>query len=251
MYMNRSQMHLIRQLCLFPFLFVLQGEELPLQTDQIPSGRWVYEVTAGGSHFGELTSTIRRDEDRIVSTSDLRGSRIQRASLTVQSGSLIPIESSTFIYQPGEGSTTARITYAASADSLMVNGSIVWSGIGQTTTTPVMIKESFPLRGWFDNQSVDLLICALPLEIGMRWGANLFDPTSNRPIKITIRVVNQTSVTTPAGSFDVWNVEVTGLVGTVVYLIECNTRVLVAQYLPEQEVRFELISPLRSGQQQK
>ncbi len=244
-------MHLIRQLCLVPFLLVLQGEELPLQTDQIPTGKWVYEVTAGGSRFGELTSTIRRENDRIVSMSDLRGSRIQRGSLTVQSGSLVPIESSTFIYQPGEGSTTARITYASSADSLIVSGSIVWSGIGQAATTPVMIKESFPLRGWFDNQSVDLLISALPLESGLRWRANLFDPTSDRPVTITIRVVNQTSATTPAGSFSVWNVEVTGMAGRVVYLIECNTRVLVAQYLPEQDVRFELNSPLRPTQQQE
>ena len=241
-------MHLIRQLCFFPFLFVLQGEELPLQTDLIPSGRWVYEVTVGGNRFGELTSTILREKDRIVSTSDLRGSRIQRGSLTVKSGSLVPVESSIFIYQPGEGSTTARITYASSADSLMVSGSIVWSGIGQTTATPVMIKESFPLKGWFDNQSVDLLISALPLESGMRWRANLFDPSNDGPIRITIRVVNQTSVTTPAGSFDVWNVEVTGMAGMVSYLIECNTRVLVAQYLPEQEVRFELNSPLRPPQ---
>ena len=197
-----------------------------------------------------MISTIRREKDRIVSTSDLRGSRIQRGSLTVQSGSLVPVESSIFIYQPGEGSTTARITYASSADSLTVSGSVVWSGIGQTATTPVMIKDNFPLTGWFDNQSVDLLISALPLESGMRWRAHLFDPTSEGPVRITIRVVNQTSVTTPAGSFDVWNVEVTGMAGMVLYLIECNTRVLVAQYLPEQEVRFELNSPIRPQQQE-
>lgn len=244
-------MHLIRQLCLFPFLFVLQGEELPLQTDQIPSGTWIYEVTVGGSRFGELTSTIRREKDRIVSTSDLRGSRIQRGSLTVQSGTLVPVESFIFIYQPGEGSTTARITYASSADSLTVSGSILWSGIGQTAAIPVMIKENFPLKGWFDNQSVDLLISALPLESGRRWRVNLFDPTSNGPVRITIRVVNQTSVTTPAGSFDVWNVEVTGMADKVLFLVECNTRVLVAQYLPEKEVRFELNSPLRPPQQQE
>ena len=244
-------MHLIRHLCLFPLLFVVQSEELPLQTDQIPSGRWIYEVTVGESRFGELTSTVRRENDRIVSTSDLRGSRIQRGNLTVQSASLVPIESSIFIYQPGEGSTTARVTYTSSADSLTVSGSIVWSGIGQTATTPVMIKENFPLEGWFDNQSVDLLISALPLESGMRWRANLFDPTSDGPIRITIRVVNQTSVTTPAGSFDVWNVEVTGMAGKVLYMIERSTRVLVAQYLPEQEVSFELNSPLRPTQRQE
>jgi hypothetical protein len=114
-----------------------------------------------------------------------------------------------------------------------------------------MIKESFPLRGWFDNQSVDLIICSLPLDEGGSWRANIYDPTNDRPINISIRVAGQTRVTVEAGSFDVWNVEVTGMAGRVEYLIERNTRVLVAQYLPEQNVRFELKSPLKPPQLQE
>lgn len=246
-------MHMIRQrprrkiavFLIISFLSPQQGGQLPLRTDLIPAGRWVFDVSSGGSRLGELTSTIRTDNDRIISTSDLRGLRIQRGSLTAQLGTLIPIESSTFIYQPGEGSTSARITYTVEEDSLFVSGSVIWSGVGQPRSTPMMIRQRLPLEGAFDNQSVDLLISALPLESGGSWSANLFDPTHDRPIRIVITVTGRITVSTPAGTFEAWKVEVDGMAGKIEYMIECTSRVLVAQYLPAQDLRLELKSPLR------
>lgn len=235
-------------LCIFSVAIPLQGGQLALQTDLIPTGTWVYRVSSGGNQVGELTSVIRKETDRIISTSDLRGSRIQRGSLAVRPGTLTPIESSTFIYKPGEGSTTARVTYAVEGDSLLVNGSVVWSGIGQPGTTPLMIRQHLPLEGWFDNQCVDLLICALPLEDGRTWNANLFDPTHDRPVSIKISVAGRATARTPAGSFEAWKVDAETMTGKVEYLIECATRVLVAQYLPAQNLRLELKSPLIPGQ---
>ena|GEM_PF-1558793 len=234
-------------ICLFSVTLPLQGRQPELQTGLIPEGTWVYRVAAGGGQAGELTSVIRRENGRIVSTSDMRGPQIQRGSLTAHSGTLTPIESSTFIYRPGEGSTSARLTYDVEGDSLFVSGSVVWSGVGQPGTTPMMIRQHLPREGWFDNQSVDLLICALPLEEGGTWSANLFDPTHDRPVRITISVVGSAAVGTPAGSFEAWNVTVEGMTERVEYMIERTTRVLVAQYIPGQNLRLELKSPLRPG----
>ena len=227
------------------FLGGWQGEELVLRTDLIPRGRWEYRVVSGPTLLGELTSVIRTEKGRIVSTSDMKGSRVQRTSLTAALPTLVPIASSTFIYQPGEGSTAAQLTYEAQGDSLFVTGSVVWSGIGRPRAAPMMIRQHLPRQGWYDNQSIDLLISALPLENGGSWSAHLFDPTHDKPLDITITVVERTDVTTPAGAFEVWRVDVAGMGGSVQYFIECTTRVLVVQYLPASEFRLELKSPLR------
>jgi len=222
-----------------------QGEGLVLRTDLIPRGRWEYRLSSGPTLLGELTSVIRTENNRIVSTSDLKGSRVQRTSLTAALPTLVPIASSTFIYQPGEGSTIAQLTYEAQGDSLFVTGSVVWSGIGRPQTAPMMIRQHLPLQGWYDNQSIDLLISSLPLENGGSWSAHIFDPTHDKPLDITITVVEQTDVTTPAGVFEAWRVDVAGVGGSVQYFIECTTRVLVVQYLPARGLRLELKSPLR------
>jgi len=211
-------------------------------SDLIPTGSWTYRVTVGGNPVGEFSSEIRREEDQIISTSDLTGSFIQRGSVTVEAGTLRPVRSSTFLYQPGEGSTTARLTYRSEGDSLTVRGNVTWGGLARPPA-PVEIDRTLSAASLFDNQSLDLLIAALPLAEDAAWRINLFEPTSwDRTIPITIDVRGQTRMTTPAGQFDVWRVEVRGFANRVEYFIDRSTRVLVAQHLQGDDLRLELVS---------
>jgi len=211
-------------------------------TDLIPTGSWTYRVTLGGNPVGEFSSEIRREEDRIISSSDMTGAFIQRGNVTVDAGTLRPVRSSTFLYRPGEGSTTARLTYRSEGDSLRVRGNVTWGGLARPPA-PVDIDRTLPAAALFDNQSLDLLIAALPLAEDAAWRIELFEPTSwDRTIRITIDVRGETRVTTPAGTFVVWQVEVRGFSNHVEYYIDQSSRVLVAQHVQGEDLRLELVS---------
>ncbi len=228
-------------------LISLQAAPPVPDTDLIPTGSWTYRVTVGGEPVGEFSSEIRREEDRIISSSDMTGSFIQRGSVTVDASTLRPVRSSTFLYQPGEGSTTARLTYHSEGDSLTVRGNVTWGGLARPPA-PVNIDRTLPAQSLFDNQSLDLLIAALPLEENAAWRIELFEPTSwDRTITVTIDVRGETRVTTPAGRFDVWRVEVRGFSNRVEYFIDQRTRVLVVQHLQGDDLRLELVSGPQAG----
>jgi len=223
-------------------LISVQAASPEPDADLIPIGSWTYRVMVGGNPVGEFSSEIRREGDRIVSTSDLTGSFIQRGSVTVEAATLKPVRSSTFLYQPGEGSTTARLRYSGEGDSLTVQGNVTWGGLARPPA-PVEIDRTLPAESLYDNQSIDLLIAALPLAEGAAWRIELFEPTSwDRTIPITIDVRGEARVTTPAGSFNVWRVEVRGFSNRVEYFIDRSTRVLVAQHLQGDDLRLELVS---------
>ncbi len=232
-------------LLLVPFFGPPQGELPALRTELIPTGTWSYRSTLGGAPEGEMRSVIRRDSSRIRSTSDKSGSFIQRTSVTVEDRTLLPLRSSTFLYRPGAGSTTARLEYSTTGDSLAVRGTISWGSIANPPA-PVSIARTFPVSGHFDNQSLDLLIISLPLERGGAWRVGIFDPTTfDEIIPVTIDVRGRTRVETPAGGFEAWRVEVRGFSDRVEYFFETSTRVLVAQHIYGSELRFELTSELR------
>ena len=229
-------------LALLLFLLPVQSGSLSPDTDLIPTGEWTYQVTIDGNRIGELSSEIRRLDGRIVSTSDLTGSFIQRGSVTVLEGTLQPVRSSTFLYKPGEGSTTARLRYSGVGDSLTVQGNVTWGELARPPA-PVDINRTIPADALFDNQSLDILIVALPLEDGGAWRVNIFEPTSwDHTITITIDIRGATRVTTPAGRFDVWRVEVRGFSDRIEYFFDRRTRVLIAQHVHGQELRLELVS---------
>ncbi len=234
-------------LTLLILLAPLQYGSIPTDTDLIPTGSWTYRVTIDGNHVGEFTSDIRRTDGQIVSTGDLTGSFIQRGSVTVLEGSLQPVRSSTFLYKPGEGSTTARLRYSSSGDSLTVKGNVTWGGLARPPA-PVDIDRTIPSDALFDNQSLDILLASLHLEEGGAWRVNIFEPTSRgRKIPVTIDIRGATRITTPAGQFDVWRVEVRGFSDRIEYFFDRETRVLIAQYVHGQELRLELVSEPEPG----
>jgi len=218
------------------------GQELPLDPGELPAGRWTYRVMIGGTQAGELSSTIRHDDGTITSRSDMSGTFIQRGAVTVDARTLRPIRSQTFIYETTEGSTNARLSYRARDDSLLVTGEITWARLSEPRE-PLRIAQT--LAGEvFDNQSLDLVIGALPLERNRAWRIALFEPTTfTETIVVTIDVRGRETVTTPAGRFEAWQVEVRGFSDRVTYWIDDGSRLVVAQEAAGRNLRLELVTP--------
>ncbi len=220
----------------------IQADRLPLETGLLPTGRWSYRVLTGGSATGELTSTVRRSEETITSESDLTGTFIQRGRVVMTASSLRPVRSSTFIYETGEGSTTARLQYEPTADSLRVTGEVAWARLSGARAPLEIDRLLAPAV--FDNQALDLIIGALPLERNRAWRLELFEPTTfHETIGVTIDVRGSETVTTPAGRFSTWRVEVRGFTDRVTYWIDDATRIVVAQEVTGRDLRLELITP--------
>lgn len=231
-------------LCLMLFI-PFQDDPLPIDTGIIPTGTWRYRAISGGMQTGELISAVRRERTQIVSTSDLRGSFIQRGNITVDETTLRPVRSSTFIYEPGEGTTTASLTYTDHGDSLLVEGTVSWSSISQPRTL-LEIERTISRMNHYDNQTIDLIIASLPLESGQAWRVHIFEPTTfHEVIPVTIDVRGKSRIETPAGEFEAWRIEVRGFGHPVDYWIDTETRVLLVQHVRGRDLRFELISDMR------
>jgi len=218
------------------------GPQLPLDTGRIPTGRWTYRVLVSGEPAGEFTSTISREGEAIISESSLSGTFIQQGSVTAAAATLRPVRSRTFIYEPGAGSTTAQLSYRAAGDSLRVTGSVTWARPAEPRT-PLDIDRSLP-AGTIDNQTLDLLIASLPLELNRAWRVELFEPTTFlETFGVTIDVRERQTVRVPAGRFETWRVEVRGFSAPVTYWFDTSTRLLVAQEAAGRGLRLELLTP--------
>jgi hypothetical protein len=218
-----------------------QGEVLPVDPGRIPTGTWRYEFQAGEEYVGDLISVVHRQDELIASTSYLTGSGEQREySLTVSASDLRPISSSVLLGGAGARPFEARMRYTLRADSLQIERTVLRQGFPEGQRLPRQSRWSVPAPSRYDNQSLDLLVQALPLAAGASWVAFLMDPTTDHPVRVTIRVAGPRTTRTPAGSFEVWRVIVRGLAMEAEYDIDRQSRVLIAQYVPSGDVRMLL-----------
>lgn len=241
---SRYRVQIAWSVLLLGLLPALQDPPLPLNPDRIPSGTWVYEIRQGEVYLGDHTSVIGRREGLIVSTSFavVGGAEEDRreGSVTVRADDLSPVASYVLLAGTGPEPFEARMRYRLEGDSLRVERTVSRQAFPPASRLPPRSRWSFPAAGRYDNQQIDLLVQALPLETGRTWTVHLIDPTVDHTIATTIRVVDARRTVTPAGTFEVWHIEVQGLATRIAYDVERAGRTLVAQYLPAQGVQLLL-----------
>jgi hypothetical protein len=219
----------------------LQGQPaLPLQTDLIPEGTWIYSFRVQGRELGDMTGVVTRGQGMLVTSSRTRlGGYVQEGSLTVRSHDLMPVSSSSRIAAgPGE-IFEAELRYRSLADSLEVRRTIASQTLNEGPPLPRESHWCVP-AGTFDVQTVDLLIAALPLDEGNAWEIPVVDPTVQETARLRISVERASQVRTPSGEYAVWRVSVRGGAMETHYDIDMATRELIAQYIPDQEVEIVL-----------
>lgn len=64
---------------------------------------------------------------------------------------------------------------------------------------------------YFDNEQLDLLLRALPLEAGWKGGIRLFVPATAKIAAVNVEVTGREKVDVAAGTYDCYIVELTGL----------------------------------------
>jgi hypothetical protein len=213
---------ILRALLMVPATaLLLQGPSvLPLQTDQIPDGTWIYSFRVQGRELGDMTGVVTHGQGVLVSSSRTRlGGYLQESSLTVRSRDLQPVSSSTRI-EAGPGQVfAAELRYRSLGDSLEVRRTVAEQSLNEGVPLPRESEWRVPV-GTYDIQAVDPSI-----------------PESAR-LRITVEGTSQ--VRTPSGEYAVWRIAVRGGALAARYDIDMATRELIAQYIPDQEVEIVL-----------
>ena len=232
----------LRPLLMLPVtaLLLQGGPAIPLQTDQIPDGTWVYSFRVQGRELGDMTGVVTRGQGVVVSSSRTSlGGYLQQGSLTVRSEDLQPVSSSTRIVSGPSQVFAAEMRYRSLGDSLEVRRLVTEQTLTEGTVLPRESAWRVP-NGTWDVQTVDLIIAALPLAERRSWEVPVVDPTITETARLRIRVEGSTQVRTPAGEFAVWRVVVSGGALETRYDVDMATRELIAQYIPDQEVEIVL-----------
>ncbi len=233
---------ILRALLMVPATaLLLQGPSaLPLQTDHIPDGTWIYSFRVQGRELGDMTGVVTHGQGVLVSSSRTRlGGYFQESSLTVRSRDLQPISSSTRI-EAGPGQVfAAELRYHSLGDSLEVRRTVAEQSLNEGVPLPRESEWRVPV-GTYDIQAVDLLIAALPLEEGGSWEFPVVDPSIPESARLRITVEGTSQVRTPSGEYAVWRIAVRGGALAARYDVDMATRELIAQYIPDQEVEIVL-----------
>jgi hypothetical protein len=222
-------------------LLVQSGSELPLETTRLPAGTWIYTFIAQGREAGEMTSVITGNQGVLVSSSRMSaGGFLQEGELTVRRSDLRPIASRTRIAAGTDRAFEAALRYRTVGDSLEVRRTVTRQDLNQGPPLPPEAVWRVVAAGTFDVQTVDLLVCSLPLAEGREWRVRVVDPTTEQVGTVQIRVEGTHQLETAAGTFTVHRVVVTGGAVETRYDVDVPTRELIAQYIPEQGIEIIL-----------
>jgi hypothetical protein len=217
------------------------GPGLQLETARIPAGTWIYTFRSQGREAGEMTSVITRHQGVLVSSSRTSaGSFFQEGELTVRESDLRPIASRTRIAAGTDRAFEAALRYRTVGDTLEVQRTVTRQDLNEGPPLPAKSLWRVAAARTFDVQTVDLLVASLPLDRGGEWSVQVVDPTTEGVVTLRIRVEGTGRLETPAGTFSVHRVVVTGGPVETRYDVDVPTRELIAQYIPAQEIEILL-----------
>jgi zinc protease len=216
------------------------GGSVPWEPARIAPGRFTYRIVVQGNAMGEETRTVARAtvEGRdvfTVTTNTVIGPFLrQDDTTTFDAATLAPIrvrQTGAMQNQP----TFVRLDYA--------NGRVR----GQARTPQPggppqeLTIDTAVAAGTLDDNQLGAIILALPWAAGARWSVPVFSSGQNRVQTLTARVIGEEAVTTPAGTFQTWKVEVSGLDQTVnMYISKERAPALVKLEIVGAPFAFEL-----------
>jgi zinc protease len=201
--------------------------------ERIEPGTVTYRVLLQGNPFGQETRTITRATEggrevlRVTTSTNLGPIVNQSDTTTMDAATLAPLR----VRQGGtvQGQATSL---SLDYDGMHVRGQGRQPGQGGPHDVTV---DTTLAAGTVDNNQLGLLITALPLAAGGRWTFSAFDGGEKTVRTMTVSVAGEESVTTPAGTFACWRVEVSGGQIPVVFY--------VPKEAPYAHVKLELVGP--------
>lgn len=192
-----------------------------------------FQVVVQGNPLGFMTTSTRSSADSLVytETTNIAGGAVQQQTTVVLNPSDL---SMTRIDQTGSAQTPAgqqpndiHLSYAGGR----VTGT---STTPQQSGTPQTLAiDTTVVPGTYDDNSLTLIIPALPLAIGETFDLSVFESGKGQAKVIQVKVSEGGGVTVPAGTFQTFRLDVSGG--------QLPTVFFVAKDTPRRIIKIELI----------
>lgn len=193
-----------------------------------------YRMVFNGNPVSSTTNTLRRDGDAWVVTSSQAGAMSQQGELRFTAAGMEPLS----LRQSMTAGPT-QVEMNVTAEGRRMKGSAkLPAQMGGDKTFDAEVPPGTRIQGmemW--------LLAVSDLSEGKTIAMPAFSPRSGSVANLTARVAGSESVTTPAGTFDTWKVEMTGgEVPFTMYVRKELPHVMVKQEYTGQPVVMELQS---------
>jgi len=208
-----------------------RASAVTLDASRITPGTYEYRVLVQGNVFGSETRTVSRSQEggrdviRVITSVRIGPIVSQDDTVLADAATLAPISVRQGGTQQGQN-TFVRLDYAGGR----VRGQ-------SRTLTPQGPRElaidTVAPAGTFDDNQLATVVSALPLATGARHTLAVFSGGKGQVEMSTATVVGEESVTTPAGTFATWKLEITGG--------EVPVTMYVAKEAPYMIVKIELV----------
>ncbi len=199
------------------------AENVMLDPAQLVSRRDSFQISVQGNVVGMQVGTVHRTADSLVYDERLA---IPAASAT--QNTIASFDAKTLAVMTVD--QTGKVGAQASEIHLRFAGGRVkgTATIPQPSGTPRTVQiDTAVAAGTYDETSLTALIPALPLAAGKTLHLNVLSPGAGAPQVYTLHVAGPDSVTVPAGSFQAWRVEITGVASIVMHVTTTTPRRVV------------------------
>jgi hypothetical protein len=216
---------------------------IPWQPARLAAGTYRYRVVVQGNPLGEETRTVSRGSEggrnvvTVVTATNIGPFLRQHDTTTFDAATMAPIrvrQTGAFQNQP----TFVRLDYEGSPPR--VRGAARAPASGQPTPRELTIDTTLA-AGTLDDNQLGAVVLALPYAAGARWSMPVFSSGQGNVRTLTVSVTGEETVTTPAGTFQTWKVEVAGLDQTVnMYISKDERPALIKLEIVGAPLAFEL-----------
>ncbi|HUG26712.1 MAG TPA: insulinase family protein [Gemmatimonadales bacterium] len=183
-----------------------------LNLDRLVARRDSFAITVQGNEFGHQVNTLERTPGGFTYRE-----RVRIATFVEQDTEVVIGEDGSF----RSGTQRGKVQGAESTVDLVVaagriTGRVVIPETPMGPARDVAVDTLFP-PGTQESNTLGALLPALPWAVGANWSFSVFNPTESSLGAVTIAVTGTETVEVPAGSFEVYRVEMASE-GTVMTL---------------------------------
>jgi zinc protease len=207
----------------------------PIDASSIKPMTMVYGVTFQGNPVAEMTSVVTRAQlagkDIVKVNSSTSGMMTASNELVFEAKTFTPVSLSVEM-QMGPQTMKQKLAYAGgkiTGNATMPQGDkVINADVGATAVFSGMDQFAIMLNNFGTRKEV-----AVPV----------FNPQTSTVVPVTAKVVGESKVTVPAGTFDVYELDVSGAEGSMkVFVSKTAPQVIVKQEYAAQPVVMELKS---------
>jgi predicted Zn-dependent peptidase len=218
-----------------------ESARVPWQPARLAAGTARYRVLLQGNPLGEETRTISLGNEggrgvvTVITATSLGPFLRQHDTTTFDAATMAPIrvrQGGAIQNQP----TFVRLDY----EGTRVRGAARAPAPGRPTPQERTIDTTLA-AGTLDDNQLGVFVLALPYAAGARWSVPVFSSGQGTVRTVTVAVTGEETVTTPAGTFQTWKVEVAGMEQTVnMYISKDERPALIRLELVGAPLAFEL-----------